>query len=69
MTDKLKPCPFCGGEALLHDEEYKECGIYWVGCFNADCKMHPVTADYTHEESAVAAWNGMTAQAKQLTLF
>ena len=29
---KLKPCPFCGGEAILHDGKDNPAGEYWVGC-------------------------------------
>ena len=43
MTDKLKPCPFCGGTA-------KELAEGDVSCFNHDCPMSAMsmTAD---------AWN------------
>ncbi|KOP31745.1 hypothetical protein AFK69_19250 [Xenorhabdus sp. GDc328] len=39
MTDKLKPCPFCGGENLGVDHEYDESHEpydSWVTCFGCD---------------------------------
>ena len=50
MSDKLLPCPFCGGEAntVKNDE------LYWVvECH--DCCAH--TGGYAKREFAVAAWN------------
>lgn len=32
MTDKLKPCPFCGGEA-----EIKKCKANYIDCVQAHC--------------------------------
>ncbi len=42
--EKLKPCPFCGGEAKEHNGSYKD------GCFchNEDCilfaRIFPISA-------------------------
>ncbi len=40
MSDKLLPCPFCGGEA----EYYGECDMVWVRCSRYGCyaEMPPV---------------------------
>ena len=47
MTEKLKPCPFCGGEAKINKREYSiectRCSAY-MGYF------------YTKQE-AIEAWN------------
>ena len=50
MSEELKPCPFCGGEAELTGFGAPE---YWVWCPN--CKA---SADmHTGMENAIAAWN------------
>lgn len=53
--DKLKPCPFCGGEAAirnLHDEWWVECDMTrgW-------CEVIPRTWSYDTKEEAIEAWN------------
>lgn len=50
MTEtKLKPCPFCGGEARCI-EFY---GLYHVIC----CDCHAAGQDCSTRELAVSAWN------------
>jgi Lar family restriction alleviation protein len=54
MDNRLKPCPFCGGEALAINSMRGE--SYDVGCFNGDCPIEPhVWAEI--ESEAIAAWN------------
>lgn len=53
--DKLKPCPFCGGEAeLIHDELFS-----FVKCkmCSAEARIVKVSARYCADEIAVEAWN------------
>lgn len=58
MSDKLKPCPFCGGEASLERSHHTVFGDgYWVECENANCPCNPHTIDYRDEDMAVNAWN------------
>ena len=54
MTDKLKPCPFCGGEA---EHEIFEDG-FWVWC-RVQCTPCGVmlTVPYTTGEEGFNAWN------------
>ena len=57
---ELKPCPFCGGEAVL--EPYKSRKGYEasIQC-NGGCILHMVTITYDTEEEAIeavtTAWN------------
>ena len=52
MKDKkLKPCPFCGGEAEVLDHIN-----YYVGCSNCGVS----TKGYGKEIKAVTAWNTRT---------
>ncbi len=48
MTETLKPCPFCGGEAEIRGDDAPE---NWVSC-KADCQ--PSGRD---KERLVRAWN------------
>ena len=68
MTE-LKPCPFCGGEAKLADNEFGEPvfdnnlaqvdfmysapDAFWVEC--KDC--FAMSGSYNTEEEAIEAWN------------
>ena len=36
MTDELKPCPFCGGEAEFNSDEFGEC----VCCKSCGATIH-----------------------------
>lgn len=54
MSDKLKPCPFCGGEAILRmqNADYIP-DMYAVECHS--CKY--ITDFYTNSGKAIEAWN------------
>jgi Lar family restriction alleviation protein len=47
--EKLRPCPFCGGEA----KSRKSNGVYYVFCTNCSTK----TVDSITPDSAIDAWN------------
>jgi Lar family restriction alleviation protein len=53
----LKPCPFCGGEAILavRDDPANDCHWFWVTC--RICKVGQPPSLYTVEQSAETAWN------------
>ena len=56
MTEKLKPCPFCGGEArLVNDTSGKS--VWTVSCESQECYVSPEAANYDKAEWAIAAWN------------
>lgn len=48
---KLKPCPFCGGEATLRKSELA--GLYHIACFECGCRQD---ASYK-KETVIKAWN------------
>lgn len=52
---KLKPCPFCGGEARPVIYHNKECTWvrYYVQCRCCDVR----TSKYMNREIAIEAWN------------
>lgn len=50
-TDTLLPCPFCGGDARLHDNKQELC----VLCYGCEMEVFGNTAD-----ECVAAWNRRT---------
>lgn len=70
MSDELKPCPFCGGEAELLP--YCGDGNRCMGMTYAHVrckKCHAMTEtkqrvfDYDHEKSdAIEAWNSRTPE-------
>lgn len=51
MNSKLKPCPFCGGEAIT----FRDGGYGWtvVRCFRCGIQ----TISHIREEDAIADWN------------
>ena len=50
---KLKPCPFCGGEAKLINILNYYGDIYWVKCEECNAET---PSDFEKDE-AIAAWN------------
>ena len=70
MSDELKPCPFCGGKAYIHehytfggyvpnDYPHNEPLGYAIGCGKYDCrgKRENTGFMYDTEAQAIAAWN------------
>ena len=54
MNKELKPCPFCGGEALVKRNFY---GNYYIACNNENCLCVVFTIVFTRKSEAVNAWN------------
>lgn len=52
-TATLKPCPFCGGEAVVQPEGMTTCG-YWITC--SECGVEQTQAHETVEQAA-DEWN------------
>ena len=66
MSDELKPCPFCGHEAVIYQipEDSKINRLYWnvwiVGCDGEIvCPGHvwKTAPIYVTKESAIEHWN------------
>lgn len=56
MSDQLLPCPFCGGEAALHENDWCEPPMQSAYCLNVyDCGVHGREMPTVKE--AIAAWN------------
>ena len=55
MAEKLKPCPFCGGEAELKDTS----GFIVVKCESCGVEsgMVKVSAEYCANDKATESWN------------
>ena len=48
---ELKKCPFCGGEAEVH--QTYSIDVYWCKCNDCNAETEPANT----EEDAVEAWN------------
>lgn len=53
MPEKLKPCPFCGGEAELRNEGY----CSFVKCKNCGAEAGLVRVSSIVNEKSAEAWN------------
>lgn len=52
---ELKPCPFCGGEAILRNFDGAD---YKCECTNNFCQAsYMIGMNYDTEEDAIEAWN------------
>ena len=66
MEERLKNCPFCGGEASLTQDNNPPNNHWWVACYNNSCPAMPQATnveypkDNTREE-AIKSWNTRSA--------
>ena len=56
MTDELKPCPFCGGEARTYRLQYGLMKKYCIECLECGAEL-PMMFCSEDEVKAIAAWN------------
>tara|TARA_Y100000310_G_scaffold341165_1_gene439427 strand:+ start:98 stop:280 length:183 start_codon:yes stop_codon:yes gene_type:complete len=56
MSIKLKPCPFCGGEAEIQYCEEGCCGAL-PRSIECECGCYLGLEAFPTEESAIQAWN------------
>lgn len=57
---ELKPCPFCGGEAELREEQsVANRTLFYVSCENDDCRVIVETRNSVSATrwGAIEAWN------------
>ena len=62
---ELKPCPFCGGEAIItkHHNRFSE---WWlVSC--TKCHISQTGSEYEFSFEAIEAWNRRAEDGKKLT--
>lgn len=60
MSEELKPCPFCGGEATVTDgEDCDGVQVFFVGCRTKTCICDAWdSARYFYSEAeAIKMWN------------
>lgn len=55
MSEELKPCPFCGGEAACI-EDGSHSTAWEIGCYNGQCAAEPSVWE-PRKEVAITAWN------------
>ena len=62
MSDKLKPCPFCGGEGFIFERQKNR---YKVCCENACIQMPVIAAEFfTSDKVAIRVWNTRAGEAE-----
>jgi Lar family restriction alleviation protein len=61
MSEKLKPCPFCGSENKYNHGEVRihqtMATNYYAVCENPKCEIKPRTKLYQWKKDATKAWN------------
>lgn len=57
QKQELKPCPFCGGVAVLKKVPDTSVMPYYVRCDNKFCSMWVVTCNRRTEREAMELWN------------
>lgn len=55
--EELKPCPFCGGAAVVKKVPDTLVLPWYVRCDNADCSMWVATCNRNTQEEAIWLWN------------
>lgn len=62
-TEKLLPCPFCGGKA----EKTKNGGLRGVHCSNPGCIAFDIQGCFCKYKKAVKAWNERYKESEEPT--
>lgn len=61
--EKLKPCPFCGGKAVLKQIPIGQDFPYYVQCDNMKCLINSSTCCRATPEEAIEIWNHRPGEA------
>lgn len=56
--DDLKPCPFCGGKAILVESIHAQ--VFKVECMNTSCYCFNTSTIFSNKTNAIEAWNRRT---------
>ncbi len=54
---ELKPCPFCGGEAIVKTVEVLMYPTYYVRCGSLKCRVMTSTVNCQTKNEAIKIWN------------
>ena len=55
---ELKPCPFCGGQAIVIECRYRHNeSSFFVKCNNSDCIVIPQTYENSDMAYVIDIWN------------
>lgn len=60
--DDLKPCPFCGGKAVLIESIPAQ--VFKVECMNTSCYCFSTSIIFSSKSNAIEAWNRRTNDAE-----
>lgn len=55
MSNKLKPCPFCGGEARLYNDGVH--GFFHMCMISGDAMVKIESRFFEPDEEAIKVWN------------
>ena len=64
MSEELKPCPHCGGEAAVYTEDNRLWAIRCMGQYVPSCWTE--SGLYHSRAEAIAAWNRRTPDWREL---
>lgn len=59
LSEKLQPCPFCGGKAKLEHNYEHDNYLSFVRCQKCYAQSHKymISCDYCSDQRAIEAWN------------
>jgi len=66
MSEELKPCPFCGGQAIMKIQKHIPNGYdYTPTCQNPSCAGR-LTKKWINEDDAIKAWNSRSEPERKI---
>jgi len=67
MSEELKPCPFCGGKAIIVSYGSDDNGSHQIDCDNEKC-CSPSSNTHRIKTDAISAWNTRTPDTSAVEL-